>query len=293
VQLLIDEDWSKADPAGLKAAGYAGAIGYVSEDTTGKNITRAQVDALHAAGLDVGLVYEYATSAPTQGAARGLRDAAIAVQGTLDLGAAPGTCIYAAVDFNPTLTQLPAVLAYLEAFQGVCANAGYRSGAYGGYPTIQYVAQHGYTGLLWQTYAWSAGQWWPGAALRQTWNVITVAGATVDRDEAEVPDWGQWRGTDMLADERQWLKDLHDRSNWAISPATVTPEQAAAGITPASATGGVPVDGSLMANLDNLAKDGATTITLTSADLDDIATLVVRKIFATLKQLAPPAPPTT
>lgn len=221
---IIDEDWSKADPIQLGAAGYSGAIGYVSEDTTGKNITRAQIDALHNAGLDVGLVYEYAPGAAGQGASRGNRDAGIAVSQARALGTPAGVCLYAAVDFQPTSAQLPAVWSYASAFAGACAAAGYRAGIYGSYQTCQYLDQHGWSGLLWQTYAWSSGLWWPSVAVRQVQNGIHVANATVDRDEALVIDWGQWRAEGMTnplsaADERrianadQYLYDLVNMQN--------------------------------------------------------------------------------
>lgn len=282
--LLIDEDWSKADPVQLRAAGYTGVIGYVSEDTTGKNLTRAQVDAAHAAGLDVGLVYEYATVAAAQGANRGVRDAAIAVDQALALGAPAEVCLYAAVDFNPTPAQMPAVLAYLEAFQQYAAGAVYRAGAYGGYPTCQYLAQHGYTGLLWQTYAWSGGLWWPSAVLRQTLNHITVAGATVDRDEAESPDWGQWKAADMA---------FMDDPNAAALAWRVQGLVAGADTVQDGPTKGEPI--ALVRTLAEIQTGQAApaTVTLTDAEIEDIATLVIRKLFAIFAELgASPTAPT-
>ncbi len=213
--LIIDEDWSKADPGALKAAGYGGAVGYLSEDTTGKNLTASDVRALHAAGLAVGLVYEYATTSALGGSARGTRDAGIAVGGARSLNVPGGVCLYTAVDWQVTSGQMAAVLAYALAFQRTCAAAGYRAGIYGSYDVCAYLAQHGYTGLLWQTYAWSGGRWWPGAVVRQEQNGIHVAGATVDKDETMATDWGQWTVGGNV-DEIQRTANNADQYGWGV-----------------------------------------------------------------------------
>lgn len=189
---LIDEAWAKAGPDTVKAAGYAGIIGYVSQSTTGKNLARADIDAIHAAGLDVGLVYEYNPQSALGGYVQGQRDAYIAVAHAQGLGTPKGVCLYAAVDWNVESVQLATVAKYARGFADVARNAGYRYGIYAGYRPCAYLAQAGYDGLLWQTYAWSGGQWLDGVAIRQVANGIIIAGTDVDRDEAETIDWGQW-----------------------------------------------------------------------------------------------------
>lgn len=199
----LDEAWAKADPAAAYAAGYRFVVGYVSQDTTGKNLSSTDVAALHSAGLDVGLVYEFATSAALGGAVRGRSDAWVAVDHAKTLGAPAGTCLYFAIDFNVTASQLDTALAYLQGAESVVRAAGYRIGVYGGYSLCAYLVGR-WSGLLWQTYAWSAGQWCPAAVLRQVRNGVHVAGADVDVDEAEALDWGQWRGADMAFDPAAW-----------------------------------------------------------------------------------------
>ena len=190
--LILDEAWSKVDPATARAAGYSGVIGYVSQDATGKNLTRAQVDAIHAAGMDVGLVYEFNPQSAAGGMAEGIADANIAVQHARILDAPVGVCLYAAVDWDVQQPSMNAVMAYAHAFQSICATYGYRAGIYGSYNVCWALHSNGYTGLLWQTYAWSHGLWTNGLAVRQTQNGVHVAGADVDRDETMVADWGQW-----------------------------------------------------------------------------------------------------
>jgi hypothetical protein len=85
---------------------------------------------------------------------------------------------------------------------------------------------------------------------------------------------------DMTPEEHQWLHDLKQRSDWGVSPPTVTPEQRANGITPASETGGVPVPGSAMANL-----AGPATLALTEADRQAIVDGVAAQIGGKLDQV--------
>lgn len=190
--VILDEAWQKVSPTAARAAGYDGIIGYISEDATGKNLTRADIDAIHAAGLSVGFADEYGATEALGGASAGTSRARKTVQFARALGVPPGVAFYAPADWDVTDAQKPAVLAYAIAHDVYLRTAGYRGGLYAGYWTVKYLAEHGYGGLLWQTYAWSGGLWWPGANLRQVANGILVAGADVDRDEPVTTDWGQW-----------------------------------------------------------------------------------------------------
>jgi Domain of unknown function (DUF1906) len=189
----IDEDWAKADPVQAATLGFLFIVGYVSQDTTGKNITLSDVQRIHAAGLDLGLVYEYNPQSALGGRVQGVTDANIAISHAKGLGAPSGTALYAAVDWNVGSDQMATVLEYALGFLATCLNAGFRSGIYGSFSVVAYLALHGYAGFLWQTYAWSAGVWYQKADLRQTQNGVHVAGATVDIDESETLDWGQWK----------------------------------------------------------------------------------------------------
>lgn len=190
--LILDEAWAKVDPAWARSNGYTGIIGYVSEDVTGKNLTRAQVDAIHAAGMDVGLVYEYAIRAAQQGAARGAHDGDIARVHARSIGAPSNVTLYCAVDFDAQAADMPNVIAYVAAFRDQVHAYGYRAGVYGGYAVCWAVFQANAGVLLWQTYAWSHGLWCKGLAVRQTLNGVHVGGVDVDQDQTQVADWGQW-----------------------------------------------------------------------------------------------------
>lgn len=189
---IADEDWSKVNPRAAKQVGYSGLIGYVSEDTTGKNWTPAAIWAAHDAGLDVGVVYEYATTSALGGAARGTHDADIATSQARALGFPSGVTIYTAIDFDAQPADMPAIFAYVDAFREGCSREGYKCGVYGGYLVCQLISYKGWGVKLWQTFAWSSGQWCPAASVRQVHNGVHLAGATVDQDQTMVPDWGQW-----------------------------------------------------------------------------------------------------
>jgi len=190
----IDEAWDKVAPADLVARGYHFVFGYVSQNTTGKNLTRQQILGYLAAGIDVALVYEYDPKAALGGGTQGRLDAQIAVSDALQLGAPPGTAIYFAVDFDVQESEIQRSLAYLVGASGVCHDHGLRSGVYGGKRIVDAtVVNVPAVEFLWQTYAWSGGLWSARAGVRQTRNGLAVAGHTVDSDTATIVDFGQWR----------------------------------------------------------------------------------------------------
>lgn len=188
----LDEAWSKVNAAQAWADGFRFIFGYVSQDGTGKNFSAADITSIQAAGFSIGIVYEFNPESALGGAAAGTRDAAIAIAHAQSLGVPAGVALYAAVDWDVTDAQKPAVLAYADAFLLACTNAGFRSGIYAGYWVCKYLSENSYLGFLWQTYAWSGGQWWPTAAVRQTNNGVMEAGANIDIDETETVDFGQW-----------------------------------------------------------------------------------------------------
>lgn len=201
----VDEAWARLTPAQLKAAGKTFAIGYVSENSTGKNITAAEVQALHAAGLGVLLVYEYSITAAESGTAGGRANATLAVAQSRARGYPAGCAIAFAIDeASPNLAALDG---YSRAFTGICRDAGYRSMVYGGYATVRYCLDHRVVDLGWQTYAWSGGRWDPRAVIRQVRNGVTIAGKDVDLDTAMTADFGAWmpdnQGDDMALTDAQ------------------------------------------------------------------------------------------
>lgn len=190
-----DEDWDKIPPSALSMAGMSFIIGYLSEDTTGKNITKAWVQEYLRNGIDVVFVYEFDPDQPLQGYGRGATDALKMCNWATEIGAPEGVALYVALDRDFPTSTYPQIDSYVASWSHVCHNWGYRSGAYGKFDLIRGILDHELADFGWQTYAWSQSQWDPRVAIRQTVNGTHVAGHQVDLDTATVLDFGQWRAT--------------------------------------------------------------------------------------------------
>jgi Domain of unknown function (DUF1906) len=200
----VDEDWQRLAPAQLLAVGKTFAIGYVSEDNTGKNITAAEIQGYLDAGVAVLLVYEYSTTAISGGAAKGRRDALIACQHAISVEYPWGCTIAFAVDEN-TSGNPSAIDDYCYAFTAMCHDHGFYSMVYGGLSTVKRALDLGMVDFAWQTYAWSGNpvQWDPRVAIRQTQNGVTINGKTVDLDTAMIDDFGLWEAEMPSLDDPQ------------------------------------------------------------------------------------------
>lgn len=156
-----------------------------------RSLTRAEVDTLHAAGLDVVMIYETDGQQALGGAAAG---AAIGYQAALAaaaLGAPHGSTIYVAeTDFDAQSDQIGAVRDFYAACQSQLRGNGYGLGVYGGIRVM--VTLSGLGAYLWQTYAWSGGAWAASTALQQYQNGVALAGLDCDRDRAMFDQYGQW-----------------------------------------------------------------------------------------------------
>lgn len=196
----VDEAWERAPSNVLSAGGVKFVVRYLSYDTTGKNLTAAEAKTLSGAGLSIVSNWEYGAQAAKYGYSQGMRDAAEAEKQHLACGAPADRPIYFSVDYDvpdmaPAKSDPAAKLGPVaDYFRGVAMVLGLaRTGAYGGYWAISRLFDAGLIKWGWQTYAWSGGRWDGRAQLHQTQNNIVIGGAHVDRDEAEVPDFGQWR----------------------------------------------------------------------------------------------------
>lgn len=185
----VDYAWSTPPVAALKAAGISFACRYLSTDTS-KNLSAAERDALHAAGISIVLVWETTGTSAQQGYAQGMSDGAEARKQATALGFPTSLPIYYAVDFDATAGQMPAVLDYLHGAADAEGSKA-RVGVYGSYAVVEAAASAGF-GFGWQTYAWSNGLWSTHATIRQTHNGQQLGGADVDLDEAMVSGYGQW-----------------------------------------------------------------------------------------------------
>jgi hypothetical protein len=188
VETGVDYSWYRPSPSSLVSQGYKFVVRYASYDTTGKNLSKSEADALIAAGLDIVSNWENGSQDALSGYNLGVSDAQAAEQQFAADGAPADRPIYFSVDFDATPGDQTAINAYFDGVASVIGLA--RTGAYGGYYVIQRLFDAGKITWGWQTYAWSGGQWDSRAQLRQVQNGI--AGGQMDEDQSQADDFGQW-----------------------------------------------------------------------------------------------------
>lgn len=177
----LDYAWNRPTTDTLKKAGAQWIGRYLSTDPT-KNLTAPEYQRLTAAGLPVVVVWETTANRAGAGYTAGVNDAKAALALATSIGLGPNSVIHFAVDYDATWSE---VMSYLSGATLVLGRT--RVGVYGGVNIITAAANAGYT-HLWQTTAWSGGQWDPRATIRQTGN-----GPIPDTDlnQAMTPDYGQ------------------------------------------------------------------------------------------------------
>lgn len=167
----FDYSDTSAKAAALVKAGAKFVVRYVG--TSPKCLTVGERNALHAAGLGIGLVYEVGGTSFTGGNAAGQKDGAAAKKAAALLGVPAGTVIYFAIDTDTS--DLASCRAYLAGCHD--AVGPYTAKLYAGFKVIDVVG----AGDHWQTYAWSNGRISKQAGLYQYQNNITVGGVSVDK----------------------------------------------------------------------------------------------------------------
>jgi hypothetical protein len=120
----LDHSTNPPDPLGFARAaldaGYGAVLRYLplppgtlTDDVVGR-LTRAEVDAYHAAGLGVGIIWETTQYRALMGLAAGVSDGIAARSAANALGFPPYHPIFGAVDFNPIPPNYPAIADYLR-----------------------------------------------------------------------------------------------------------------------------------------------------------------------------------
>jgi len=166
---------------------------YASTPGNPKNLTAPEVVRLRAAGLDIVSVFETTALRALEGYAAGQLDAAAARAQHAPLGLPASRPAYFTVDFDMQPDQEGRVAAY---FQGLRHESGTSPvGVYGGLRVAEFLPTTGLISHVWQSYAWSHGQWAPLTHLRQVANGVTWGGFLVDVNEAHAADYGQWSYT--------------------------------------------------------------------------------------------------
>lgn len=200
-------DFSGVPPSAqaVRAAGYAGAVRYISDDRTGGSMPGKPLKAEEVAdykdhGLDLAIVWQYGKDRDAdvrRGAAGGAADAKTANERLGALGM-DGWPVFFAVDFDITLEQWNTFgVAYFRAACDILGRA--RVGIYGHSRVIAWAVEDGVIGdagggrhLAWQTRAWSQGVRAPEAVLYQgVFNVPGPGGTMLDVNDVWHPYWGQ------------------------------------------------------------------------------------------------------
>jgi hypothetical protein len=200
----------------VDAAGYAGAVVYVSESRPGANfdfkpVTRDYADALRANGLHVVSNFQYGKpgwptpSDYTRGYDGGVSDAQTALRLHAAAGGPDSAPIFFSIDEDISADAWKSLA--IQWFRGINSVLGaQRTGIYGSAracawaiaaDVIGHSSTPGYR-WAWQARAWSQGDREPAAVLFQS-VVFTasspgalIEGIHVDEDDVLAADFGQW-----------------------------------------------------------------------------------------------------
>ena len=161
----------------LKSAGIDFIFRYYSSTTkqSEKRLTLKEAQAISAAGMTIGVVYEDKPDNPAYfSGLRGHQDGAAACNAALKLNQPPASAIYFAVDYDATLADIGGPI--LEYFKGVdlgirdaCGGvARYATGVYGSGATCDFIKTH----CPFVKYTWLAeSTGWLGSRTYTSWNV--------------------------------------------------------------------------------------------------------------------------
>jgi hypothetical protein len=163
----------------LRTAGIDFAFRYYSQTThqPEKRITRAEAEALSAAGLHLGAVYE---DGPTEVSyfteARGRQDMANAIRFATDLGQPSGSAIYFTVDYDASAADTSgAVLAYFNAIGD--SPSPYSIGVYGSGAVCDFIKQQcpfvKYSWLA-ESHGWRGSKTYTGWAVQQATSSVAL-----------------------------------------------------------------------------------------------------------------------
>ncbi|MBO8164711.1 MAG: DUF1906 domain-containing protein [Brevibacillus sp.] len=146
-----------------------------------KRLTRAEAEAITAAGMKIVSVFQRGTNDAKGGAVNGTWDGKAAYAEAKAIRQPEGTAIYFAVDYDAQPADYDAIEAYLRA--AAAELPGYSVGVYGSYAVVEEMAKRGACSHFWQTYAWSKGCLSKAANIYQYKNGQTLAGHTVDLND--------------------------------------------------------------------------------------------------------------
>lgn len=179
----VDYSDARPNPEALRALGYTLVLRYIAGGTSDKHLTLDEARRLHAAGVQILVIFESTATRAAAGFAAGVYDASSALRAANALGYPVSDPIFFAVDFDAIPAQ---VRPY---FEGVVRVLRTRAGVYGGYDITTGLAD--LIKWRWQTKAWSAGRVDPQAHLVQQLTMRhPIPGCDENVIQHAIPTWG-------------------------------------------------------------------------------------------------------
>ena len=139
----------------LKAEGFSFVGRYLVPPSYAKALSWAEAEILHAAGLEILLVWETTAARMRGGTAAGREDGARACARAQELGVPETAILYFAADFDACPEEMSALRAYLTAARD--QTGPYEVGVYGSYRVVEAMRGSVARGY-WQCVAWSGGR---------------------------------------------------------------------------------------------------------------------------------------
>jgi Domain of unknown function (DUF1906) len=195
-----DYSWARPNLNALRGAGITFACRYLSYDRSGKNLTRAEALRLQGTGIAPVSNWEWQERDVLGGRARGVQHARDAAAQHAACGGPLDRPIYFSVDFDLQPADVRQAAAYFDGVNSVIGAE--RTGVYGGLFTVSSMFATNRAKWIWQTSAWSRGQWHPRAHIRQVSYGVWVGGGQVDIDQSFGQDFGQWGAVAPTGGER-------------------------------------------------------------------------------------------
>lgn len=224
---LLDFSAALIDPEAIKAAGYAGVVGYFSESRPGTNfgakpLRRDYCDRLRAEGLEIVTNYQYGKGEAADwrgGYDAGCRHAEIALRLHFEAGGPGSRPLYAPVDDNPTLQEWNAMIApFLRGWASVVGLEW--TGMYGNARCIDWALEDDVARWFWQhnfSGDSSINGHHPAAHLHQIEiDKRKVGGVGVDVNDILKPDYGQWSAAREIGGPMR--PDFNEDDQTGISP---------------------------------------------------------------------------
>jgi hypothetical protein len=180
-RVIFDGSFGHAEitPAALKPTGADGVILYAGCNDARKNATKAEIQALLAAGYQVGLVVENVASDAIGGAAVGAAQGAAILAGAKSVGYDWRNCVlFGGYDTDSHSGDWARLLAYMEAFAVKVPVPGY----YGDSDSIDYLHARHPDWIFWQSNSRSFSPLnpSPNTHLQQLYNDPRAHGLPVD-----------------------------------------------------------------------------------------------------------------